>query len=99
MHGKEEKCMQHFLWKLGSKRPLEHQDIDNRMLNLDLNPLNADLNPICHLLALLGAHPIFHISRIRVKQVGCTGLNCTHVAQERDQRQAVVNTVMNPNLT
>ena len=32
-----------------------------------LNPLNAELNPICHLLALLGAHPILHISRIRVK--------------------------------
>jgi len=31
------------------------------------NPLNAELNPICHLLTLLGAHPIFHISRIRVK--------------------------------
>jgi len=31
-----------------------------------VNPLNAELNPICHLLALLGAHPIFHISRIRV---------------------------------
>jgi len=32
-----------------------------------LNPLNAKLNPICHLLALLGAHLILHISRIRVK--------------------------------
>jgi len=32
-----------------------------------INPLNADLIPICHLLALLGAHPILHISRIRVK--------------------------------
>jgi hypothetical protein len=31
-----------------------------------LNPLNAELNPICHLLPLLGAHPIFHVSRIRV---------------------------------
>jgi hypothetical protein len=31
-----------------------------------LDPLNADLNHICHLLVLLGAHPIFHISRIRV---------------------------------
>jgi hypothetical protein len=31
------------------------------------NPLNAELNPICHLLALLGAHPIFYVSRIRVK--------------------------------
>jgi len=30
------------------------------------NPLNAKLNPICHLLSLLGAHFIFHISRIRV---------------------------------
>jgi len=32
-----------------------------------LNPLNPVLNPICHLLALLGAHHIVHISRIRVK--------------------------------
>ena len=29
-----------------------------------LNHLNAELNPICHLLALLGAHHIFHINRI-----------------------------------
>jgi hypothetical protein len=33
-----------------------------------VKPLNADLNPICHLLALLGAHPILHISKIRVKK-------------------------------
>jgi len=31
------------------------------------NPLNVELNPICLLLALLGAHHILHISRIRVK--------------------------------
>ena len=31
------------------------------------NPLNTKLNPICHLLALLGAHHILHVSRIRVK--------------------------------
>ena len=31
-----------------------------------INPLNAELNPICHLLALLGAHHIHHVSRIRV---------------------------------
>ena len=30
------------------------------------NPLNADLNTICHLLALLGAHHILHVSRIRI---------------------------------
>jgi len=33
------------------------------------NPLNAELNPICHLLALLGAHNILHISMIRVNSV------------------------------
>jgi hypothetical protein len=33
----------------------------------NVNPLNAQLNSICHMLALLGAHHIFHISRIRVK--------------------------------
>jgi hypothetical protein len=32
------------------------------------NPLNAKLNPICHLMALLGAHYIFHVSRLRVKE-------------------------------
>jgi hypothetical protein len=34
-----------------------------------INPLNAQLNPICHRLALLGAHPTFHVSRIRVNGV------------------------------
>jgi len=32
----------------------------------DINPLNAELNSICHFLAILEAHPIFHVSRIRV---------------------------------
>jgi len=31
-----------------------------------INPLNAELNPLCYLLALLGAHFIFHVSRIKV---------------------------------
>ena len=31
-----------------------------------VNPLNAELNPFCHLLALLGAHHIFHVSGLRV---------------------------------
>jgi len=35
---------------------------------MNINPLNAELKPICHLLALLGAHPVFHVSRIRVKK-------------------------------
>jgi len=33
-----------------------------------INSLNAELNPICPLLALLGAHHILHVSRIRVKE-------------------------------
>jgi len=33
----------------------------------NINPLNAELNPICHLMALLRAHHILHVSRIRVK--------------------------------
>jgi len=35
----------------------------------NINTLKTQLNPICHLLALLGAHHILHVSRIRVKQV------------------------------
>jgi transposase len=35
-----------------------------------LNPLSTELNPICHLLALLGAHHIFYVSRIRVNGKG-----------------------------
>jgi len=34
------------------------------------NPFSAQLNPICHLLALLGAHHILHVSRVRVKKEG-----------------------------
>jgi len=35
--------------------------------SLGINPLNPELNPICYLLALLGAHHLLHVSRIRVK--------------------------------
>jgi len=35
--------------------------------DVSFNALNAKLNPICQLLSLVGAHPIFHVSRIRVK--------------------------------
>jgi hypothetical protein len=31
------------------------------------NPSRDELSSICHLLALLGAHHILHVSRIRVK--------------------------------
>jgi hypothetical protein len=40
-----------------------------RKVKAKLNPLNAKLNTIYHLLALLGAHPILHVSRVRVKKL------------------------------
>jgi len=39
---------------------------DQAMCINSFNPLNAELNPICHLLALLGAHHILHVSRLKV---------------------------------
>jgi len=36
------------------------------IIRKSINPLNAELNPICHLLALLEAHHILHVSRVRV---------------------------------
>jgi hypothetical protein len=36
-----------------------------------INPLNAELNPIRHLLALVGARHIVHVSRIRVNVIQC----------------------------
>jgi hypothetical protein len=33
---------------------------------MHFNPLNTELNPICHLLALLGAHHILHVSGVKV---------------------------------
>jgi hypothetical protein len=39
-----------------------------KLLEINFNPLNAELNPIRHLLALVGARHIVHVSRVRVKQ-------------------------------
>jgi len=36
---------------------------------LSFNPLNEELNPICHLLALLEAHQILHVSGLRVNDI------------------------------
>jgi hypothetical protein len=44
----------------------EIQEFWRRKALVMINPSNAELNPICHLLALLGAHHILHVSRIRV---------------------------------
>ena len=43
------------------------KNLSQSTVYIAINPLNAELNSICHLLALLGAHPILHVSRIRVK--------------------------------
>ena len=50
------------------------------------NPLNAELHPICYLLALLGAHPILHVSRIRVNLTNAlhvSGVNITHLQEHK----------------
>jgi len=42
-------------------------NMEINMKKCTLTP-NAKINPICHLLALLGAHHILHVSGIRVKK-------------------------------
>jgi hypothetical protein len=46
------------------KVTFSHTGVD--VISNRINPLNAELNPIDHLLALLGAHHILHVSWIRV---------------------------------
>jgi len=54
----------HIRWQQYT-RPTKSKKMDScREL---FNPLNAELNPICHLLALLRAHHISHVSWLRVK--------------------------------
>jgi hypothetical protein len=60
-------------WRIGSlkekgRRNIKEGKKKRRMKGKKINHLNADLNSICHLLALLGAHHILHVSRIRVKK-------------------------------
>ena len=50
-----------YLWLTNTTR-MTHLEAHHILFN----PLSSELNPICHLLALLGAHHIFHVSRIRV---------------------------------
>jgi hypothetical protein len=53
--------------------------INERNKGYLFNPSSADLNPICHLLALLGAHHILHVGRVRVNylKIGKTNINVT----------------------
>jgi hypothetical protein len=40
-----------------------------------IDPFNAELNSNCHLLALLGAHHIFHVSGLRVNHYNIAALH------------------------
>ena len=60
-----ESALDRTLWKNSFRKSLwTCRKADNT-----INPLNAKLNPICHLLALLEAHRILHVSRIRVNEL------------------------------
>jgi len=58
---------------------------------LFFNPLNAELNPIRYFLALLGAHHILHVSRIKVN----LGAYWIILVQDRDKWRAVLKRLMN----
>ena len=65
------KCLKHFFMQISQSVFFNLRNFANFFTFYtvgvtSVNPLNAQLNPICHLLALLGAHPILHVSRIRV---------------------------------
>jgi hypothetical protein len=60
-------CTPNRLLKLNLHKADTHTLKKDYGLLHSFNPLNAELNPICDLLALLGAHLIVHVSRIRVK--------------------------------
>ena len=47
----------------------KHANVKHIWIIKLINPSDAELNPICHLLALLGAHHILHVSRIRIKHL------------------------------
>ena len=55
----------------------------NTARKCNINPLNTKLNPICHLLALLGAHHILHVRRVRVNNTtegqNNNDLSLTHI--------------------
>jgi hypothetical protein len=55
-----------------------------------INPLKAEFNPICHLLALLAAHHIFHVSGLRVK-----GINARLYCCRKKLLLAESNTIKN----
>ena len=56
------------------------------------NTLNAEINRICHPMALLGAHPILHISSIRINyQVYSPRLLHTELLQISQLNCVIIN--------
>jgi hypothetical protein len=53
-------------WRIKTNEELDRL-IKHKNIIIYIKTLNAELNAICQLLVLLGAHIIFHVSRIRVK--------------------------------
>ena len=59
----------------------KYQSIVSHMLS----PLNAELNAICHLLALVGAHHMLHVSRVGVKNERMSTVKpCTHTVWSKE---------------
>jgi hypothetical protein len=54
------------IWRVKTDEELDKL-IKHKNIIIYINPLNAELNSICHLLVLLGAHHILHVSGVRVK--------------------------------
>jgi len=63
-------------------------------LSLKFNLLNTELNPICHLLALLVEHPIFHISRIRVNLLFCNDVVLFWITTKNAKCSCVINVTL-----
>jgi len=65
---------QHLVSSLSVSDRSEHRCTERSLTESDdtrccVNPSNAELNPICYLLALLRAHHLLHVSRIRVNTI------------------------------
>ena len=72
----------HWVPRLSTGLKRQGNEFDNSLPSrTEVNPLNAELNPICHLLVLVGAHHILHVSGVRVKNtwsLTSTPLTCFH---------------------
>jgi len=61
--------MKQFIYTIDKKTVFRETQEFRTQISFLVNPLNDELNSICHLLALFGAHHIFHVSGLRVKLV------------------------------